>query len=734
MVAFHVALYAALAVSSPFWIFFMGGFILPALNLKERSVIFSWLGWSVLLFLAGVLSTYFVLLPVALRASVKYSELLGFSAQDWRATEYIGFVCRFIFGMGLGFQFPLVVLFLVKIGILTHAHLAKYRRHVVVLSLILGALLTTPEVVTQVAMAVPLYLLYEICIWIAWYWSARSAGPAAIPRSERPRGTPAPLPLLAFDHALLLLLLIAGLSVIARWLPWPELITYLAGGVAAAYCPGFPRFTLDPGFFFLCFLPPLLFADGWLIPLRELFKAKRPIVLLAVGLVLFTTVTVGLVTHALVPGLPLAMAFALGAIISPTDAVSVNAVTERLRVPARVTTILNGESLLNDATGLVAFKFALAAVIAGSFSIREMAFEFPVLSLGGFGIGFAVGYGIGRLRDLLQRLRSSDALIEDHALPHDALCAYLLADSLGVSGVLAVVASGLYSGWRDPVRMDAETRRSSAGVWALLIFWMNGIAFVLLGLEFPEVLAAVSSRFSIPYLLGLTGAVAGTAMVARIVWVYPGAYIPFLFPGVRRREARPSPKSVFVVSWAGMRGTVTLAAALSHPARARLGPAVPQPRPRHLPGIRRHRDDAPRPGHLARGRDPKARTARGRGPAQGGAPCPHDGGRGGPARASQAGARGGDPGPQRRVGPGRRRVRAATLGPDRRGGDAAQRPPAPHGRPPLPPRRAGRRTPCAERPVAQRRHHRRGAPAAHAAPRLRGVDAPCGRARHEGVA
>ncbi|MFZ1056015.1 MAG: twin-arginine translocase subunit TatC, partial [Opitutaceae bacterium] len=130
MVAFHVALFAALAVSSPFWIFFMGGFVLPALNLRERKVIFSWLGWSAFLFVAGVLSTYFVLLPVALRASVQYSELLGFSAQDWRAQEYINFVCKFIFGMGLGFQFPLIVLFLVKIGVLTHEHLKKYRRHV----------------------------------------------------------------------------------------------------------------------------------------------------------------------------------------------------------------------------------------------------------------------------------------------------------------------------------------------------------------------------------------------------------------------------------------------------------------------------------------------------------------------------------------------------------------------------------------------------------------------------
>ena len=181
MVAFHVAIYAALALSAPFWIYFLGGFILPALNLRERSVIFSWLGWSAGLFLAGVLSTYFVLLPVALRASVQYSEVLGFSAQDWRADEYITFTCKFLFGMGLGFQFPLVVLFLVKIGVLSHTDLAKYRRHVAVLSLILGAVLTTPEVVTQIAMAIPLYLLYEACIWIAWYWERkkRAAAPAA---------------------------------------------------------------------------------------------------------------------------------------------------------------------------------------------------------------------------------------------------------------------------------------------------------------------------------------------------------------------------------------------------------------------------------------------------------------------------------------------------------------------------------------------------------------------------
>jgi CPA1 family monovalent cation:H+ antiporter len=371
--------------------------------------------------------------------------------------------------------------------------------------------------------------------------------------------------LIAFEHTLLLLLLIASLSIVARWLPWPQLITYLAGGVGAAFLPGFPRFALDPGFFFLCFLPPLLFSDGWLMPLRELAKAKRPILLLAIGLVMFTTLLVGFVAHALVPGLPLAMAFALGAIVSPTDAVSVNAVTERLRVPARVTAILNGESLLNDATGLVAFKFALAAIVAGTFSLQRMALEFSLLSVGGFVVGLGIGYGIGRLRDLLRHLHGSDSMIETTLSLMTPYAAYLLAEEWGVSGVLSVVAAGLYSGWRDPVRMDAEARQSAYGVWSLWLFWLNGIAFVLLGMQFPTVFAAVRSHFSALELLGLTLAVAGTAMVARIVWVYPGAYLPFLFPSVRAHEVRPSKAAVFVVSWAGMRGTVTLAAALSIP-------------------------------------------------------------------------------------------------------------------------------------------------------------------------
>jgi CPA1 family monovalent cation:H+ antiporter len=366
-----------------------------------------------------------------------------------------------------------------------------------------------------------------------------------------------------FEHALILLLLIASLSVVARWLPWPALITYLLGGLGAALLPAFPRLKLDPGFFFLCFLPPLLFADGWLMPLREFVRARRAILTLAVGLVIFTTLAVGLVAWWLVPGLPLAMAFALGAIVSPTDAVAVNAITERLRVPARLTTVLNGESLMNDATGLVAFKFALAAVVAGSFSLTQMAAEFSLLAVGGFLLGLAVGYGVGRLRDLVLRVQDSEPMVEITLSLMTPFAAYLAAEHLGVSGILAVVAAGLYSGWRDPVRMDVETRQSAFAVWGLLIFWLNGTAFVLLGLQFPALLAAVRDHYTTAQLLGFTAAVAGAAMLARLAWVFAGIYLPFILPGVCADKMRPA--TTLVMGWAGMRGTVTLAGALSIP-------------------------------------------------------------------------------------------------------------------------------------------------------------------------
>ena len=194
-----------------------------------------------------------------------------------------------------------------------------------------------------------------------------------------------------------------------------------------------------------------------------------------------------------------------------------------------------------------------------------MLLDFSIVAVGGFLIGLAVGYGIGKLRDLLRYLHASDVLIEVTLSLMTPYAAYLAADHSGVSGVLGVVAAGLYSGWRDPVRMDAETRQNAAAVWNLLVFWLNGIAFALLGLQFPKILAAVSGSYTNLQLAGFTAAIAAAAIIARLAWVFPATYLPFLFKYIRKTETRPPLSGAFVVGWAGMRGTVTLAAALSIP-------------------------------------------------------------------------------------------------------------------------------------------------------------------------
>lgn len=372
--------------------------------------------------------------------------------------------------------------------------------------------------------------------------------------------------MVAFENALLLLVLLTALSVIGRRLPWPMPITYVIGATLAATFLRFPQVELDPGFFFLCFVPPLLFSDGWLMPLRDFNAARRPILLLATGLVVFTTLSVGFVAHWLVPDLPLAMAFALGAVVSPTDAVAVGAITQRLKVPARLNVILNGESLMNDATGLVAFKFALAAMIAGTFSLRSATVEFLILAIGGTAVGLVVGWLLGRFRDFLRIRRGSDVFVEVTLSLLTPYVAYLLANALQVSSILAVVAAGLYSGWRDPIRTDAETRQTAWAVWSVVLFWLNGLAFVLLGLQLPGLLATISQLYSPGQIALYVAAVSGAAIVARLVWVYPGAYVPFLiFRRFSRNEPRPTWQSLLVVGWAGMRGTLTLAAALSIP-------------------------------------------------------------------------------------------------------------------------------------------------------------------------
>ena len=369
-----------------------------------------------------------------------------------------------------------------------------------------------------------------------------------------------------FEHTLLLLLAIAALSVVAGFLPVPRPIVYVLGGVGLAFTPGFPPISLDPGCFLLCCLPPLLFSDGGLMPLREFREARRPILILATGLVVLTTLVVGFVAHWLVPGLPWPMALALGAVVSPTDAVATDAIMERLNVPTRITIVLKGESLMNDATGLVGFKFALAAMTLGTVSIGAMTLDFLVLAIGGLALGGGGGYVVGTVRDGLKKAGGDDALIEITLSLLTPYAAYLAGEAAHVSGILAVVAAGLYSGWRDPLRMSAETRQLAWSVWSTVLFWLNGLAFVLLGLQFPNLLSGVSANYSWSQLIGYAIAIAAAAVVLRVAWFFPGAYLPFLLSRrVRETEARPSWRAVFVGGWAGMRGAVTLAAALSIP-------------------------------------------------------------------------------------------------------------------------------------------------------------------------
>lgn len=379
-----------------------------------------------------------------------------------------------------------------------------------------------------------------------------------------------------YEQALLLLLLAALVSILARWLPWPAPITHVMAGVGLAFLPHFPRIALSPTYFFPCFLPPLLFSDGWLMPLREFAKARRPILLLSTVLVVLTTLVVGLVAHALIPGLPLAMGFALGAVVSPTDAVATSAILEKLKVPTRLNTVLLGESLMNDATGLVAFRFALVAVAAGTFSLRAAAASFVLIAAGGLALGLAIAWGVGKIRDLLIHYRSSDPMIEITVSLLTPYAAFLAAERLGVSGVLAVVAAGLYSGGRDPVSMDAETRQTTWTVWSTVLFWLNGLAFLLLGLQFPRLLSAVHDRYPTGQLAAFVAVISAAAVLLRLAWIFPATYLPFVWSArVRRNETLPAWQSVAVAGWAGMRGTVTLAAALSIPLALPDGAAFP---------------------------------------------------------------------------------------------------------------------------------------------------------------
>jgi CPA1 family monovalent cation:H+ antiporter len=378
------------------------------------------------------------------------------------------------------------------------------------------------------------------------------------------------------ELALVLCLAVAVCGALARWLEVPLPILVVAAGAALSYVPGLSGVRLDPDIFFLLFVPPLLFGDGWLFPKREFVSLLRPILLLAFGLVAATVVMVGLLMHWLIPSLPLAAAFALGAIVSPTDALATAAVTRKLPLPPRVTHIVNGESLINDASGLVAFRFAVAAVATGAFSWTDAGWQLVLLAGGGTLIGLAAAALIGQIRLRLVEVCVDDPTIQTIFSLLTPYAAYVAAETANVSGILAAVVAGLYSGTLDTRNLSLETRRHSREVWSMLIYVFNGLAFLLLGLQLKDVvqnIAGASWRELALYAFALYAIV--TAV--RLLWVHPAAYLPFLASErIRTQERQYSPKNVFLVGWAGIRGSVTLAAALSIPLATASGAPFPE--------------------------------------------------------------------------------------------------------------------------------------------------------------
>src|SRR6202040_3696645 len=271
-----------------------------------------------------------------------------------------------------------------------------------------------------------------------------------------------------------LLIVVATLAILAKKVAFPYPVLLVLGGLALGFVPGLPAVQLEPDVVFLFLLPPLLYPAAIFTSWRDFRANLRPILFLAIGLVLLTTAFVAVVVHAL-SGLPWAAAFILGAIISPRDAVAATAITSRLRVPRKIVTVLDGESLVNDATALVAYRFAVAAMISGTFSLPEAIGRFLLVALGGTGIGLAVGW----LASHVQR-RLDDPPVQMTISLLTPFAAYIPAERLHLSGVLAVVAVGLFLGWRGPQILTARTRLNLYVFWEMTVFLLNGLIFVLI--------------------------------------------------------------------------------------------------------------------------------------------------------------------------------------------------------------------------------------------------------------
>jgi Na+/H+ antiporter len=353
-----------------------------------------------------------------------------------------------------------------------------------------------------------------------------------------------------------LLFAIATLVTLARVLNVPYPIFLVLGGLAIGVVPGMPHVELEPELVLLIFLPPLLYSASFFASLRDLRQNLAPISLLSVGLVLTTCVAVAVAVHAVVPGMSWAAAFVLGAIISPTDPVAATAIAGRIGVPRRVVTVVEGESLINDATAITAYRVAVVAVTAGTFSVWDAGGRFLLGAAGGVAIGLAVGWLVAQVR-----ARLDDPPVEITISLLTSYAAYLPAEELGLSGVVAAVTVGLYMGSQTSRVTTAAVRMQGFAMWTTLTFLLNSILFVLIGLQLPTLLDELrEADYDTSTVIGYGLLVSGVVVVVRLLWVFTFAA---LSPTVQAR--RPRPENVALIGWMGMRGAVSLAAALALP-------------------------------------------------------------------------------------------------------------------------------------------------------------------------
>ena len=369
-------------------------------------------------------------------------------------------------------------------------------------------------------------------------------------------------PVQTLELVLLLLGAALVLSVVARRLQLPPAAALVVGGMALALTPGMPALQLDPQLSLVLFLPPLLLSAGYFTEWSEFCANLRPILLLSVGAVVFTTAVVGVVAHWLMPTLPWAMCFALGAVISPPDAVAAKAVFDGMPAPKRLITILEGESLLNDASGIVLYRLAVASALTGAFDAGPAVGSFVWLSVRGISVGAATA---ALVLLLFRRMDDVHFVVLSSFL--GAYAAYIGAERLHGSGVLAVVTAGIIVGRRQHDVLTAPIRMEIGAVWSSVTFALEALVFVLIGLSLRGVVdreGGVASAVADggPFAL----AIAGAAVLARFAWVFPGVYAPrLLSPSLARRDPAPPPTVPLVISWAGMRGVVSLAVALALP-------------------------------------------------------------------------------------------------------------------------------------------------------------------------